>query len=79
MKLVSTTTLDTTRDGKQKKKGDKAYPIHSSIGGNPSGFFTSGECCSDLSSSISYRRRTGDSMTGEGVERIAGSGGDGFR
>lgn len=61
-KLVST-NLMTTTSGSERERRENAYPIHSSIGGRPSGLHTSGDLESSKSSSISYRRGAGVSMT----------------
>lgn len=72
VKLVSTNLATTSGtwlqrvDGEQERRG-KAYPIHSSIGGRPSGLHTSGDLESSKSSSISYRRGAGVSMMGDGI------------
>lgn len=60
-KLVSTNPTITS--GSEQERREKAYPIHSSIGGRPSGLHTSGDLESSKSSSISYRRGAGVSMT----------------
>lgn len=65
VKLVST-NLATTSEWWTGRR-EKAYPIHSSIGGRPSGLQTSGDLESNKSSSISYRRGAGVSITEDGI------------